>query len=104
MLGSIRGGVVAELLSLLEVDVNRLVEAVERARAREERSELLRPAEVEARIREVWAQKEAALEAKQFERAAGPRAEERRVTNEWNRIKPKRLSRVLEEVRARLAE
>ena len=71
LLASMPHSHVAVALTELKVDPDALAQAVARARSARPRAEVVRPADLADQIDEVRRAKEAAIEAQEFERAAG---------------------------------
>lgn len=96
-------GLAPPTLSRLDVDADRLQRAVEEARREEVLPSSLAPPELVAEIERVRSEKEAKLEAQQFEQAASLRDKERRLVGEAREHEARALEEILVEVRARLA-
>ena len=102
LLACLPGGLAARTLGALGVDADALAAAAEDARLAGERSALLPPAELVAEIERVRAEKEAAIEAQEFERAAQVRDRERELTKQARRTVAGPEQEVLAAVRALL--
>ena len=103
LLASVPEGLVALTLAGLGIDAERLGGAVEESRRGGLRSPLLPVADLLADLDEARSEKEAAIKAQQFERAAEFRDRERELISQYRAVVEKGpQEEVLAEVRARL--
>lgn len=102
LLASVPDGLAARVLARLGVDVDALTPASEEARREGTRSALLPPAALLAECDNVRLQKEDAIEAQEFARAAELRDRERKLLTQALTAAEGRRDQMLTELRARL--
>ncbi len=102
LLASVPGGLAARTLAALGLDADALARGVEAARQDDARSALLGPTALLAELDAACAEKEAAIEAHEFERAADSRDRERTLQAEVRGQVEPHQEELLVEVRAHL--
>jgi ATP-dependent Clp protease ATP-binding subunit ClpA len=102
LLASIPGGVGARTLAAVGIDADRLARAVEEVRDAGARSSLFGRSELTEEIEQVRREKEACIEAQEFEAAADARDRERVLTNQALEVNRRRGDEALERVRPTL--
>ncbi len=103
LLACVQDGLAARTLAALGVDAERLARAAEESRRGGSRSKLAPGAALLAECEEVRAQKEAAVDAHEFERAAKLRDREQELTRKAGEVVDERaIDELLGEVRRRL--
>ncbi len=103
LLACVQDGLAARTLAALGVDAERLARAAEQSRRGGPRSKLAPGAALLAECEEIRAQKEAAIEAHEFERAANLRDRERELTRKAGEVVDDRsIDEPLGEARLRL--
>ena len=103
LLASVHGGLAARTLAKLRVDAERLATAAEDSRGGGARSELSPDPALLAEAEQLREQKEAAIEAQEWERAAHLRDRERELRRQAREVVEHRFhDELLAEVRTRL--
>jgi len=104
LLASVPEGLVTNALAALGIDTERLARTLDEGRAGGPRPARHSTPEIRAEIEETRAEKDSAIEAREFERAANLRDHERRLTNKARDADGGRLQNgaLLAKVRAHL--